>query len=44
MEITTKGMKTAKNHLTHLTTPIYFTNHQIRHFVNFLKKYHALFM
>ena len=39
MEITIKGMTTAKNHLISLMTPIYFTNHQKRQLVDFLKKY-----
>ena len=30
MEITTKGIATAKNHLINLMTAIYFTNHQKR--------------
>ena len=39
MEITAKRMTTAKNHLINLMTPIYFTNHQKRQLVDFLKKY-----
>ena len=39
MEITTKGMATTKSHLINLMITIYFTNHQKRQLVNFLKKY-----
>ena len=39
MEITTKGIATAKNHLINLMTPIYFTIYRKRHLVDFLKKY-----
>ena len=39
MEITAKGITTAKNHLIYLMTPIYFTNHQKRQLIDFLKKY-----
>ena len=42
MEITTKGMTTAKNHLISLMTPIYFTNHQKRQLIDFLKKYRCI--
>ena len=35
MEITTKGITTAKNHLINLMTPIYFTNHLKRQLIDF---------
>ena len=38
MEITTKGMTAAKIPLINLMTTIYFTNHQKRQLVDFLKK------
>ena len=39
MEITTKGISTAKNHLINLMAPIYFTYYQKRQLVDFLEKY-----
>ena len=39
MEITTKEMTTTKILLINLLTTIYFTNHQKRQLVDFLKKY-----
>ena len=39
MEITTKEITMAKNHLINLVTPIYFTNYQKRQLVDVLKKY-----
>ena len=39
MEITTKGITTTKIPLINLMTTIYFTNHQKRQLVDFLKKY-----
>ena len=34
-----KGMTTTKSHLINLVATIYFTNHQKRQLVDFLKKY-----
>ena len=42
MEITTKGITTAKDHLINLMTSIYFTNHEKRQLVDFLKKYSCI--
>ena len=42
MEITTKGITTAKNHLINPMTPICFTNHQKRQLTDFLKKYPSI--
>ena len=39
MEITTKGMATAKKLFDKSNTTIYFNNHQKRQLVDFLKKY-----
>ena len=39
MEITTKGMTTTKSYLINLMATIYFTNHQQRQLIDFLKKY-----
>ena len=39
MEITTKRMATKKIILINIITTIYFTNHQKRQLVDFLKKY-----
>ena len=39
MEITTKEMTKPKKFLINLMTTIYFTNHQKRQLVDFLKKY-----
>ena len=39
MEITTKGMTTKKIPLINLMSAIYFSNHQKRQLVDFLKKY-----
>ena len=39
MEITTKGMATAKSRFINLMATIYSTNHQKRQIVDFLKKY-----
>ena len=38
MKITTKGITTVKKHLINLITPIYFTNHQKRQSIDFLKE------
>ena len=39
MEVTTKGMTTPNFFLINQMTAIYFTNHQKRQIVDFLKKY-----